>query len=76
MSKKLEEMSEEELNSRLGLIDEELDDLTTEFEYTFEAGHMHISPAELELEKDALRRDKEKLTKEKEEILKLLNDKK
>ncbi len=76
MDKKLEEMTEDELNNRLGLINEELDDLTTEFEYTFEAGHMHISPAELELEKDALRRDKEKLSKEKEEILKLLDEKK
>ena len=75
MAKKLEEMTKEELNKRLSLIEEELDDLTTEFEYTFEAGHMHISPAQLELEKDALRRDNEKLSKEKEDILKLLDEK-
>ena len=75
MAKKLEEMTKEELNKRLSLIEEELDDLTTEFEYTFEAGHMHISPAELELKKGALRRDNEKLSKEKEDILKLLDEK-
>jgi len=68
-------MTNEELNNRLSLIEEELDDLTTEFEYTFNAGHIHISPAELQLEKDALRRDKERLSKEKEEILKLLDEK-
>ncbi len=41
------------------LIDEEIDDLTTEFKYTFEAGHTHISLAELELGKEASRRDRE-----------------
>ena len=73
MVKKLEDMTKEELNNRIKLIDEEIDDLTTEFKYTFEAGHMHISPAELELEKEALKRDKEKLSKEKEEIIRLID---
>lgn len=36
---------------------------------------MHISPAELELEKEALRRDSEKLSKEKEEILRRIDQK-
>ena len=68
MSENYDDLTPEELNAKLDLINEELSDLKTELAFKFEAGHMHISPAELELELDAIRRDRDRLSSEKEAL--------
>lgn len=68
MSENEDELILEKLKEKLDLVNEELSDLETEIAFKFKAGQLHISPAEMELELDAVRRDREDLLNQKKSL--------